>query len=402
MIKKLKQRIFLLIMLSLSIIMLGIIITYTSLNYNNIINTTTSIMERFAGWENNKYPNDKFEDYKLKSEFNIDGLYMVLIKDSVIIHTQDTIENKKINESIVKILEKGKEKGIADTYIYNARKIEPNTILITMIEDKNTITYIRTMVVISGILIIILIGVIYIIAKKLSKIIVQPVEETFEKQKQFISDASHELKTPLAVIEANAEVLQDKVGESKWINYIQTEIESMNKLINELLLLAKIENVDKIKEYTELNLSQEVQIILSMFESVAYENEITIESNIEEDIIFNANKEDIEHIVSTLTDNAIKHTPAQQKIVINLKKEKNEIIFEVKNIGDPIPEEEREKIFERFYRIDKSRNRNEKRYGLGLAIAKATIEKYNGNIQVDYKNNFTIFKVILKEQNSKI
>ena len=78
-----------------------------------------------------------------------------------------------------------------------------------------------------------------------------------------------ELKTPLAVIEANADVLQDKVGESKWIGYIQNEIESMNKLINELLLLAKIENIDNIKEYTELNLSKEVEIILSMFESIA-------------------------------------------------------------------------------------------------------------------------------------
>ena len=395
MIKKLKQRIFLLIMLSLSIIILGIIITYTYLNYNNIINTMISMIERFAGWKNQKYYNDIFEDYRLKSEIDIDGLYMILIKDSVIIHTQNTLENKHVRESVLKILENDKPKGIIDTYIYNVRKIESDTIFIAMIEDKDTISYIRTMFIVSGFMIIISIGVIYIIAKKLSKIIVEPVEETFEKQKQFISDASHELKTPLAVIEANADVLQDKVGESKWINYIQNEIESMNKLINELLLLAKIENVDKIKEYTELNLSQEVKIILSMFESVAYENEIAIESNIEEDIIFNANKEDIEHIVSTLTDNAIKYTPPQQKIVVNLIKEKNEIIFEVKNIGEPIPEGEREKIFERFYRIDKSRNRNEKSYGLGLAIAKATIKKYNGKIQVDYKNDFTIFKVVI-------
>ena len=395
MIKKLKQRIFLLIMLSLSIIIIGIIIIYTSLNYNNIINTTTSMMERVAGWENKKLPNDRFEDYKLKLEFNIDGFYTVLVKDSVIINMQNNGGNIQINESVVKILEKGKEKGIVDTYIYNARKIEPNTIFITMIEDKNTVSYLRTMVGVSGIMIVISIGVIYIIAKKLSKVIVEPVEETFEKQKQFISDASHELKTPLAVIEANADVLQDKVGESKWIDYIQNEIESMNKLINELLLLAKIENVDNIKEYVQLNLSQEIEITLSMFESMAYEKEITIESNIEEDIIFRANKEDIGHIVSTLTDNAIKHTEAKNKIVVNLKKEKNEIIFEVKNIGQPIPVEEREKIFERFYRIDKSRNRNEKRYGLGLAIAKATVEKYNGTIQIDYKNNFTIFKVIL-------
>ena len=189
--------------------------------------------------------------------------------------------------------------------------------------------------------------------------------------------------------------MQDKVGENKWINYIQNEIESMNKLINELLLLAKIENVNNIKEYTELNLSNEVQIILSMFESVAYEKGVTIENNIDENIKLNGNKEDIEHIVSTLTDNAIKHTEMEKKIIVNLKKEKNEIVFEVKNMGEPIPEEEREKMFERFYRIDKSRNRKEKRYGLGLAIAKSTIEKYNGKIEVDFKDGFTIFKVII-------
>ena len=100
-------------------------------------------------------------------------------------------------------------------------------------------------------------------------------------------------------------------------------------------------------------------------------------------------------IVSTLTDNAIKHTKAQREIEVELKKEKNEIILEVKNIGDPIPEEEREKIFDRFYRIDKSRNRNEKRYGLGLAIAKSTIEKYNGKVEVFYKDNFTVFRVTI-------
>lgn len=169
----------------------------------------------------------------------------------------------------------------------------------------------------------------------------------------------------------------------------------MNKLINELLLLAKIENIDNTKEYTSFDLSKEIELTLSMFESMAYEKEVTIESNIKENITMNGIKEDIEHIVSTLTDNAIKHTEAGKKINIELYKEKNEIILEVKNEGKPIPEEEKEKIFERFYRIDKARNREEKRYGLGLAIAKSTVEKYNGKIEVSYKNNFTIFKVIL-------
>ena len=236
---------------------------------------------------------------------------------------------------------------------------------------------------------------IYIIAQKVSKMIVKPVEETFEKQKQFISDASHELKTPLAVIEANADVLENEIGTNKWIGYIQNETDSMDQLINELLLLAKIENIDNLKEYKPINVSKEIEIILSMFESMAYEKQVSIKSNIHENIIMNGNKEDIEHIVSTLTDNAIKHTDAKKEIQVELKKEKNEIILEVKNMGDPIPEEEREKIFERFYRVDKSRNRKEKRYGLGLAIAKSTIEKYNGKIEVFYKDNFTVFKVTI-------
>ncbi|MBQ2836416.1 MAG: GHKL domain-containing protein [Clostridia bacterium] len=392
MIKKLKQRIFLLIMLSLSIIMLGIIILFTSLNYNNTINTTVSMMNRFVDGTPKKIYN-RLEDYKIRPEFKIDGLHRVFIQNSVIVQSSDNSDNNTVNEHALQIYKRNNEKGIIGKYIYNVKKIDKNTTIISMIEDENTIIHIKRMFIFSGIIAIISIAAIYIIAKKLSKTIVKPVEETFEKQKQFISDASHELKTPLAVIEANSDVLQDKLGENKWIKYIQNEIESMNKLINELLLLAKIENVDNIKEYGQLNLSNEIELILSMFESVAYEKQVIIKSNIEENIIINGNKEDIEHIVSTLTDNAIKHTKPHKEVIVNLKKEKNEIVLEVKNMGDPIPEEEREKIFERFYRIDKSRNREEKRYGLGLAIAKSTIEKYNGKIEVDYKNDFTIFKV---------
>jgi signal transduction histidine kinase len=109
----------------------------------------------------------------------------------------------------------------------------------------------------------------------------------------------------------------------------------------------------------------------------------------------NGNKEDIEHIVSTLLDNAIKHTESSKEVIVELNKDKNNVILQVKNMGDPIPESEREKIFERFYRVDKSRNRNEKRYGLGLAIAKSIVQKYKGNIEVSYKNEFTIFKVTI-------
>ncbi len=395
MIKKLNQRIFWLIMVSLSIIIFGTIILFAVLNYSNTINTATFMMDRFMGEEPMKKSDERIDDYKIKTDTNIDGVYNFLIQDSIIIQNSNTSNDKAINEYALKIAKKNTEKGIIGKYIYKVRKINPKTVRITFVENEDTISHIKTIFIVSSIIAIASSFAIYNLAKKVSKMIVRPVEETFEKQKQFISDASHELKTPLAVIEANSDVLENEIGKNKWINYIKNETESMNKLINELLLLAKIENVNNLKEHKQLNLSKEVEIILSMFESMAYERQVIIKSKINENITMNGNKEDIEHIVSTLTDNAIKHTEAQKEVVVELKKEKSEIVLEVKNMGDPISEEEREKIFERFYRIDKSRNRNEKRYGLGLAIAKSTIEKYNGKIEVFYRDNFTVFKVTI-------
>ena len=395
MIKKLKQRIFLLIMVSLSVIILGIIVLFSVLNYNNTINTTNFMMDRFIGEEPKRNPDIRTEDYKVKPNIDIDGVYNFLIENFTIVQSEDTQNDKILNEYALKIAKKNTEKGIIGKYVYKVRRINPNTIKITLIENEDAISHIKIIFILAIIISIASLIIIYELAKRLSKMIVKPVEKTFEKQKQFISDASHELKTPLAVIEANADVLENEIGTNKWINYIQNEADSMNNLINELLLLAKIENIDNVKEYKQLNLSKEVEIILSMFESMAYEKQVNITSNIDQNIMMNGNKEDIEHIVSTLTDNAIKHTKAKKEVQIILKKEKNDIIFEVKNMGEKIPEEEREKIFERFYRIDKSRNREEKRYGLGLAIAKSTIEKYKGKIEVFYKDNFTVFKVTI-------
>ena len=276
--------------------------------------------------------------------------------------------------------------------IYQIRRMGNNAIEITLIESESTIKSFKTTIIILISIGIIGIFTIYVIATKISKAIVTPVEEAFEKQKQFISDASHELKTPIAVIEANADVLESKIGNNKWLTYIQNESQSMNKLVNDLLTLAKMENIN-ISNNEKFDISKEVRMSVAVFESMIYEKKIELETNIKEGIEFNGDKEDIKHIISILLDNAIKHTEENKKIHINVTKEKNEIKIEVKNQGEPIPEQEREKIFERFYRIDKARNRNEKRYGLGLSIAKRIVDKYNGSIYAISKDGFTSFIV---------
>lgn len=393
MIKKLSQRIFYLIMASLGTIVLGIIIIFAILNYKNTINTASFMMDRFANADMKKNINEKPENDRIKTDINIEGLYYIQIEDSNVIANSDIMHNKTIEEYAIKASQKKSENGIIGKYIYKIRKAKGNTINVILMENEEAISHTKMIIIFSIVASIISLFIIYIIAKKVSKSIVKPVEDTFEKQKQFISDASHELKTPLAVIEANADVLENEVENNKWLGYIQNEIESMDKLINELLLLAKIENVDNVKDYKTFDLSKEIEIIISMFESMAYEKGVKINSKIQENIMMNGNKEDIEHILSTLIDNAIKHTEPQKEVMVDVSKEKNDIVMQVKNMGEPIPEEEREKIFERFYRIDKSRNRKEKRYGLGLAIAKSTVEKYSGNIEVDCRDGVTVFRV---------
>lgn len=392
MIKKLSKRIFMLIMISLSTIILGVILLFSILNYQNTINSRISMMDRFGKPEEIR----NFNDISKLDTRKIEGVYDLIVQNSNVIEAfNDNKASEEIKKYAIEASTRNQETGIIGNYIYKVRKNKDGMVHVTLMEDENAVSNIYKIFGISGTLALISIIAIYGIAKKVSYMIVKPVEETFEKQKQFISDASHELKTPLAVIEANADVLENEVGKNKWLSYIQTEIDSMNKLINELLLLAKIENIDNIRETKNMDLSKQVNIIVSMFESMAYEKNVKLNSNIQENVMLNGNEEDIKHILSTLIDNAIKHTSVDGEVIVNLKKDKNEIALIVKNKGEQIPEEERQKIFERFYRIDKARNRQEKRYGLGLAICKSTVEKYNGKIDVDYKDGFTIFKVII-------
>lgn len=397
MIKKLNNGIFFLIMIFLTVIVLGTIVLFTYFNYKNTISTVNLMMDRVENGNMRKNPNAKPEDEKIDIPLNIDGLYSIIIENSKIISNTDISNDESIQEYAVKVSGKNRENGIIGKYVYKVRKIKENTIVVTLMENEDVILHIKLIFILSIVEGIISVIIIYIISKKLSQIIVNPVKETLEKQKEFISDASHELKTPLAVVEANVDVLENETGSNKWIEYIQNEVESMNKLVNDLLLLAKMENLNNTEENIQFDVSKETEIVVSMFESMAYEKKIKINTNIQEDIYMKGNKEDIQHVLSILIDNAIKHTLSEKDVIVELIKEKNELIFEVKNMGEPIPKEEREKIFERFYRIDKSRNRNEKRYGLGLAIAKTIVQKYNGNIEVSYKNNFTIFKVTIPQ-----
>ena len=161
----------------------------------------------------------------------------------------------------------------------------------------------------------------------------------------------------------------------------------MDNLVKKLLELSRTEKIHN-NDLSIENLSKIVENRSLTFESLAFEQDINIESEITKDILYKCDPEQIKEVVNILVDNAIKHSEKKCTIKIKLYKEKNNIILDVINKGKEIPISEREKIFDRFYRGDKSRNRKENRYGLGLAIAKNIIENYNGKISVNCKNGY--------------
>ena len=392
--KKLKNKVYLTIFVILSIFSITLLFIYNYQYYKseylrveNSLRNTNILSKR---GEVGRGPM-RFIDTKV---------YTVLLDDdkniiNIISHYDEENIDEDLKEFINSIDKNNKETVIGnlykDKYSYRVHK---NGII--LVDNSNSISKLNSIKKISIFFLVCMELIAAYISSLLSRWIIRPVVEAFDKQKQFIADASHELKTPLAVIMASADALEKNKSEKKWISNIQTESERMNNLITNLLDLSKVENSKPIFE--EVNLSKIVEKVSLTLESLMFEKNIELLTNIDKDIIIKSNSDEMKQLISILLDNAIKHSISDGEITVNLSENKSQILLEVKNKGEAIKKGEEEKIFERFYRSDKSRNRNDNRYGLGLAIAKSIVEKYNGQISAYSENKYTTFKVEFKKK----
>ena len=234
--------------------------------------------------------------------------------------------------------------------------------------------------------------VFYFISLYFSKRAVKPLLEAWEKQKRFIADASHELKTPLTIISANCDALVESEGESpeerrKWIDYIQAGANRMSKLTRQLLELARMDDISLALTLTDVNVSEIALALVRSMEAVRHTLKLT--HNIEPNVTIKSDGESIAAVFAALLDNAVKY--ADSRVDVTLAKEKRRVCFSVSNDGAGI--RDLSKVFDRFYRGDTARGGNES-YGLGLSIAKTAVESLGGRISVQSEvGGDTVFMV---------
>ncbi len=229
----------------------------------------------------------------------------------------------------------------------------------------------------------------------------EPVGKSLEQKKQLVADASHELKTPITAIIASSEVLLDSNelnDESRgWVESIRSSAKDVSGLVNNMLSLAKSEEDSPQLQQEDIDISEITQTAALGYECVLFEAGKNFETDIDAGIHIKGNASQIKQLIGIFTDNAVKYSFHKGTVRLSLKKEKGHAVLSVFNTGEPIPQVEQEKIFERFYRVDKVRT-TASGYGLGLSIAKNIAELHSAKIGVKSDENGTVFYVSFKQQ----
>lgn len=331
-----------------------------------------------------------------KPSFQLSTFYSVAIGEDGGILATDVGNRRLYDEAwlqtyAIEIFHSEKQRGIKGNLLYMTGQKQGYTVVMFMdntIVEERISSLLRNTLIFGGASM----AALFFLAVFLAKKIVHPLEESYIKQKQFISDAGHELKTPVSVISANAELLNRELGNNQWLANIQYENERMGRLVKQLLDLAKTEDTQPQMEC--LDFSRLISGEVLPFETVAFERGLELKTEIADGIYVNGDPGKLRQLTSILVDNAIDHSEGGKDVTILLRNEHGNAKMSVINAGAEIPKEERNRMFERFYRSDAART-DDGHFGLGLAIAKAITNVHKGKIGVECYNGVVEFSVLI-------
>lgn len=396
MIRKLRIKLILASMLSLLLVLAVILGIAGVLNYRKIISDADSILAilqendgSFPSWTHTagtavSADTRPKEDRRFSPELPYESRYFSVFLDEngsvLAVNTGKiaAVDTATAIDYAQTVFRAGLSRGFSDDYRFISYTAGTETHMIFLDygrEMSSFRTFLFTSVCVStGGLLAVLLLLIF-----LSGRIVKPFSQSYEKQKQFITDAGHELKTPLTIIDADTEVLAMDIGENEWLHDIQNQTKRLAQLTNDLILLSRMEEQPQ-TEQIEFPVSDLVEETAAAFQALAKTQGKQLSCHIQPMLSMVGDEKAIRQLVSILLDNAIKYSDSGGRIELTLEKQKNMIRLSVFNTARSVPRESLPRLFDRFYRTDQSRNSRTGGYGLGLSIASAVVSAHKGKI----------------------
>lgn len=293
-------------------------------------------------------------------------------------------------------LQKSKTRfGSIDDYIYVVRTLRSGNTVYIFVDNKEALQNAKQFFIVSIFIFLLSVIVFTIISYYLSRWMIKPSEKAIKNQKIFVANISHDLKTPITIIRANADLIENDVKNKKSIKYIKQETEKLNHLVNEMLTLTRIDNTISKENFKNFNFGDSLFDVVLPFESVAYEKGIRFNINIDEVTDYFGDENNIQKLAEILIDNAMSYTAKGGIVDVDAYENSKAVTLSVTNTGEPISDEKKVEIFDRFYRESKSRESTGNHYGLGLSIANTIVKKHNGKISIESKNGKNTFTVTL-------
>ena len=331
----------------------------------------------------------RFSTRYFSATFDSDGNLLSVNTESI-----SSVNEAEAAEYGIKALKKSRERGWISSFRYKAVSTNGSTTVTFVDASMNISMTFSTVLTVCGVLFASLLAV-FLLILFFSKRAVKPIAESYEKQNRFITDANHELKTPLTLILANLDIIESEIGENEWINDIRCEGERMSALVNQLVALTKMDE-DKNNLPTErFDISAVLSEVCDDFFALAEQKSKSLTVNLQGGLFYTGDKNALRRLFSILLDNAVKYCDENGVISVVLKGGKH-LTVSVENTYSSVDSAELDKLFDRFYRSDKSRAYNGS-FGIGLSLAKAIVQKHNGKIFAYKKDLEHIgFKVILK------
>lgn len=401
MIRKLKRKFILLSMTSLLALLVVLVAGMNLLNYRSVVEEADAILSVLSQNKGMFPPPDGQADRRLPPRFSPETPYESRFFSVFYDGAGVNADVRKIasvgQEDAVSladgVLERGRPTGFSGSYRYTVNSILGGT-QVTFLDCGRRLDAFRQFLISSILMSVLGFGTVFVVILVLSGRIIRPIAEAYEKQKQFITDAGHEIKTPLTIINANADILELELGsENESLRDIKGQTQRLRSLTEDLVLLSRMEEAEDKLLKIEFPLSEVVSEAAGAFRAPAASENKELICEIEPMLTLNGNDKSIRRLVSIFLDNALKYSPEGAEIKLALARQGRAIRLSVSNDTEfDLDPDQLERIFDRFYRADSSRNSETGGHGIGLSVAKAIVAAHGGKIAaaMEREKTFTV------------